>query len=86
MGNIAPLIIALVLVFGVIYFFMLRPMRQREKKHDLMVQELEKGDKVITAGGIYGEVERIDEDSVVLRVESGATIRVAKGGILSRPE
>ena len=86
MGNIAPLIIALVLIFVVINFFMLRPMRQREKKHDTMVQELEKGDKVITAGGIYGEVERIDEGSVVLRVESGATIRVAKGGILNRPE
>jgi preprotein translocase subunit YajC len=51
-----------------------------------MVQALEKGDRVITAGGIYGEVESIDEDSVVLRVESGATIRVTKGGLVSRPE
>ncbi len=65
---------------------MIRPLRQREKKHDEMVIELEKGDTVITAGGMYGEVERIDADSVVLRVESGATIRVTKGGILNRPE
>ena len=85
-SSIVPLIILVVLLMVGFYFFMVRPMRQREKQHDQMVLELEKGDKVITAGGMYGEVESIDEDSVVLRVESGATIRVTKGGILSRPE
>lgn len=86
MGGIGPVIVILVLIVGMFYFLLLRPMRQREKKHDRMVEELEKGDKVITAGGMYGEVESIDEDSVVLRVESGATIRVTKGGVLARPE
>ncbi len=76
-----PLIFLLVLTVGMMYFFTVRPMRQREKQHDLLVLELEKGDKVITAGGVYGQVEKIDEDSVVLKVESGATIRVTKGGI-----
>ncbi len=85
-GSAVPLIIMLVLIFAMFYFFMIRPIRQREKKHDQMVQELQKGDKVITAGGIYGQVERIDEDSVVLKVESGATIRVTKGGVLTRHE
>ncbi len=84
--TLVPLIIMVVLLFAMFYFLMIRPVRQREKKHDEMVLELQKGDKVITAGGIYGQVERIDEDSVVLKVESGATIRVTKGGVLSRPE
>jgi preprotein translocase subunit YajC len=61
-------------------------MRQREKQHDQMVQDLQRGDKVLTAGGIYGEVDRIDEDSIVIIVESGAKIRVTKGGVVSRPE
>ncbi len=82
----APLIILMLLLFGMFYFLMIRPMRQREKKHDIMVQQLEKGDKVITAGGIYGVIESIDEDSVVLRVESGALIRVTKGGLISREQ
>ena len=81
-----PLIIMLVLIMGMFYFLMIRPIRQREKIHDRMVEELQKGETVITAGGMYGQVERIDEDSVILKVESGATIRVTKGGILSRPE
>ena len=67
-----------------IYFLMIRPMTQREKQHDSMVEELKKGDTVITAGGMYGTVDTIDEDSIVLKVESGAMIRVTKGGVLKR--
>lgn len=88
-GGIAsyvPIIILVVLMIAMFYFFMIRPVRQREQKHDEFVQELQKGDKVITAGGMHGEVDRIDEDSIVLIVESGAKIRVSKGGVLSRPE
>jgi len=88
-GGIAsyvPIIILVLLMIAMFYFFMIRPVRQREQKHDEFVQELQKGDKVITAGGMHGEVDRIDEDSIVLIVESGAKIRVSKGGVLSRPE
>ena len=86
MGEIWPLVIMLVLLVGMFYFFLVRPMRQREKKHDEMVSDLEKGDQVITAGGMYGVVEKIDDNSIVLRVESGATIRVTKGGVVASPE
>ncbi len=80
-------LVAMAAIFMVfIYFLMIRPLQQREKKHDMMVEELQQGDTVITAGGIYGTVDTIDEDSIVLRVESGATIRVTKGGVLKREE
>ena len=85
-SSFIPLLIMLALVFGMFYFLMIRPMRQREKKHDEMVEGLDKGDTVITAGGMYGRIETVDENSVVLRVESGALIRVTKGGLLNRPE
>ena len=85
MGSLIPLIIMLGLFVGMVYFLMIKPVRQREKKHDELVYELEKGDIVITAGGMYGQGERVDEDSVILKVESGATVRVTKGGILDRP-
>ncbi|MBI2847790.1 MAG: preprotein translocase subunit YajC [Chloroflexi bacterium] len=84
-SSFLPLIIILILIFGMFYFFMIRPIRQRERQHDRMVEELEKGDLVITAGGMYGEIESIDEDSIVLKVESGALIRVTKGGVMARP-
>ena len=81
-----PLIVMLGLMVVIFYFIMIRPIRQREKKHDEMVSDLEKGDQVITAGGIYSTIEKVDENSVVLRVESGATIRVTKGGVIQKPE
>jgi len=86
MGGIWPLIIMLVLLVAMFYFFLVRPMRQREKKHDEMVADLEKGDEVITAGGMYGIVEKIDDNSVVLKVESGAMIRVTKGGVINKSD
>ncbi|MFC2041449.1 preprotein translocase subunit YajC [Chloroflexota bacterium] len=82
-SSLLPLLILVALVFGTMYFFTVRPMRQRERRHDTMVEELEKGDIVITAGGMYGQIERIDEDTVILKVESGALVKVTKGGVLS---
>lgn len=80
------MIVFLVLIFGLFYFTMIRPQRRRQKQHEAMVQELKKGDRVITAGGIYGTIESLSEDSVVLKVESGATIRVARTMIGRRGE
>jgi len=79
-------IIFLVLLFGIFYFLMIRPQRKRQKEHQQMTQELRRGERVITAGGIYGQIESISDDSVVLSVESGATIRVARGSIAGKRE
>jgi len=78
-----PIIIILVLLFGMFYFLMVRPMRQREKKHDEMVQQLDVGSRVITAGGVYGDIVSVSQDSVVVKIESGATMRVTKGSIMA---
>ncbi|MBI2850125.1 MAG: preprotein translocase subunit YajC [Chloroflexi bacterium] len=69
-----------------IYLMMVRPLRQREKQHDQMVEELQPGDVVITAGGVFGKVDKVDEGSIVLEIESGAKMRVTKGGVLKREE
>jgi len=80
------MIIFLVLIFAVIYFLMIRPQRKRQKERQELMQGLQKGDKVITIGGIYGQIESLSEDSVVLKVESGTTIRVARGSIAGKQE
>ena len=84
--SIVTLVIIMVLIFGMFYFVMIRPQRQKQKEHETMVQELHKGDRVITAGGIHGTIESVGEESIVLKVESGATIRVSRGSILGRLE
>jgi len=75
------LIIFLVVIFGLFYFLFIRPQRKRQKEHQQLVEELKRGDNVLTAGGIYGVVESISEDSIVVKVESGTTIRVAKNSV-----
>ncbi len=80
------LIVFLVVLFVLFYFLFIRPQRKRQKEHQQLVQELKRGDNVITAGGIYGVVESISEDSIVIKVESGATIRVAKDSVALKRE
>jgi len=85
-GSIIPLVILLVFIFGVFYFLLIRPQRKRQKEHQQLMIELKKGDKVITAGGIYGVIESLSEDSIVIKVESGVTMRVARGSVALKRE
>ena len=85
-GSIWPMIIFLVVIFGLFYFVMIRPQRKRQKEHDELTMGLQKGDRVITAGGIYGTIESLSDDSVVIKIESGGTIRVARGSVAVRRE
>jgi len=78
------LIIFLVVIFALFYFIMIRPQRKRQKEHQVMMQGLQKGDKVITAGGIYGTIENLSEETVVIKVEGGTTMRVARGSVAVR--
>lgn len=79
--NTLSVVVVMALIFGMFYFLAIRPQRRRQKQQQQLMQELKKGDRVITVGGIYGEIVSTDEDSLVLKVESGNTLRVAKGSI-----
>ena len=74
----------LIAIFALFYFVMIRPQRKRQKEHQTMMQGLQKGDKVVTAGGIYGTIESLSEDTVVIKVEGGTTLRVARGSLSVR--
>lgn len=78
------IIIFFILIIGIFYLLFIRPQRRKQKEHQTMVEELRVGDKVITIGGIYGKIESLSQDSVVLRIESGTTIRVARNGIAGK--
>ena len=82
--SLWPMLVFLVVIFAMFYFVMIRPQRKRQKEQQAMMEALQKGDRVITAGGIYGTVESVREDSVIIKVESGATMRVNKGSVAIR--
>ena len=88
MGRTIFLTLALVpvLIFSVFYFLIIRPQRKKQQGQQELISNLRPGDRVITIGGIYGRIESLREDSVILKIESGATIRVARRGIAGKQE
>ena len=80
------IIIFLVAMVAIFYFLMIRPQQKRQKQMQQMNQELKRGDKVVTIGGIWGEIESVNEDSVLLKTESGAIMRMARNSIAGRRE
>lgn len=74
----------IVLIFVLMYFFTIRPQRKRQQDQAKLVQGLQRGDRVVTIGGMYATVESVSEDSVVLRLDSGATARFVKSAIATK--
>ena len=77
-GN--PLIF-FVLVFGVFWFFMIRPQVKKQKQERKFREELKKGDKVITSGGLHGKVVEVSEKTVKIDVGSSIVLKFDKSGI-----
>jgi len=82
--NSLMLIVFLVLMFAMFYFLIIRPQRKRQQEHQALVSSLKIGDKVVTIGGIYGSIESMTDDSIVLKIESGAMIRMSRSSIAFR--
>jgi len=81
-GGGLSLIIMMVAIFAIMYFLMIRPQQKKQKELQRFRNELKKGDKVVTIGGIYGTVEEIAEHHVMMRVDINVHIRVAKSSIV----
>ena len=72
-------LIPLILIFVIFYFFLIRPQQKKVKEHKLMVENLKRGDKVITSGGIIGTVERIiDGDKAEISIRDNVKVEVIK--------
>jgi len=74
--------IMLIAVFAIMYIFMILPQRKQQKKMQEFRNSLKKGDKVITVGGIYGEIAEVDEKTVLIKVDGDVKLRVDKQGLV----
>lgn len=83
-GEMFPLIMVLVLFGAVFYFMLIRPQKKRQSQHVQLLRELKRGDQIISAGGIYGTVMNIGDDSVVIKLEEETTLRLAKSSITTK--
>ncbi|WP_221406300.1 preprotein translocase subunit YajC [Daejeonella rubra] len=76
-GQFLPMLLIIV----VFYFFMIRPQMKKAKDHKKYVEELKKGDKVITTSGIHGKIVEMNDSTFLIEVESGTKIRFEKSSV-----
>ena len=79
-GGIESMLL-IVLMFGVLYFMMIRPQMKRAKEHKVMLQALQKGDEVVSGGGILGRTSKISDSYITLEVAQGVEMVLQRSAI-----
>ena len=71
----------MIAIFVIFYFFMIRPQQKKQKELQAQREALKKGDKVVTAGGIYGQIKEVQETTFLIEVAKEVVIKVDKGSV-----
>ncbi|MEA3499305.1 MAG: preprotein translocase subunit YajC [Campylobacterota bacterium] len=81
-GSLLPLIV----LFAIFYFLIIRPQQKQQKEHAAMLDALEKGDKILTNGGLIVEITKVEELFLTVKNVDGTTLRVARSYVSSKWE
>ncbi|HOW54798.1 MAG TPA: preprotein translocase subunit YajC [Syntrophorhabdaceae bacterium] len=81
MGQYTSLIF-IAAVFAIFYFILIRPQQKRAKQHKDFLENLKKGDKVVTSGGLYGTITGISDDSVTIEIAEKVRVKIDKGTVV----
>lgn len=77
-GQLVPLI----LIFGIMYFLLIRPQQKKAKQHQAMVSSLRRGDQVVTQGGLIGKVSKVkEENEIEVEISDGVKVRVVQSTV-----
>lgn len=79
--NMLGALIPFVLIFVIFYLLIILPQRKKQKKHQEMVQDLKGGERIVTAGGIYGTVTRVMDDRIEVEVGKNIKIQITKSSV-----
>jgi preprotein translocase subunit YajC len=80
-GGLFGSLIPLILIFVIFYFLLIRPQQKRSKEHKNMIENLKKGDKVITSGGAYGVIEVVGTNTVTVKIAENVKVKFGKAYI-----
>jgi preprotein translocase subunit YajC len=78
----APMVLFLVVAYGAMYLFLVRPQQQQQRKRNEMLKELAKGDKIVTAGGLIGWVAAIKDNTIRLKLADKLEVELEKSAIV----
>ena len=72
----------LILLFAVFYFLLIRPQQKRAKQHKQFMQNLKKGDTVITSGGLYGKITGITDEAITIEIAEKVRVKVSRSAVV----
>src|SRR4249920_168434 len=76
-----PSMIFMVAIIGIFYFFMIRPQQKKAKDQKKFVEEVKKGDQVVTIGGAHGRIAEIEDDTFIIEFERGTRVKFSKSSV-----
>ena len=82
-GGIMPTLIMVGLFFVFMYFMIIRPQMKRQKEHKKLLESLDKGSEIVTAGGLAGRIREVGENFLVVEIAQGTEVRVQKSSVTS---
>ncbi len=80
-GLLATPLFPILLMLGVMWFFLIRPQQKKQKEHREMINSLKKGDRVITSGGIHGRITGINETTLTLEIADKVRVKASRGHV-----
>ncbi len=79
-GGFSSLIM-MIIIFAIFYFILIRPQQKKMKEHKKMVEELKKGDRIITSGGMYATVENATPNTLTVKIAEGVKVKISRGSV-----
>jgi preprotein translocase subunit YajC len=76
-GTMIPMAV----IIGIFYFLVIAPANKQRKRTEAMLKALKKGDQVVTSGGIYGSIQSVDTDTIILKIADNVKIKVARSSV-----
>ncbi len=76
----------LIFLFGIFYFLIIRPQQKQQKEHNAMLESLTKGDKILTSGGLYAEIVKVEEDFIKIKLNDTSIVKLDKAFVNRKVE
>ena len=85
-GNFLASLLPLVVLFAIFYFLVIKPQQKQQKEHAKMIQSLQKGDKIVTSGGLICEVVKPEDDFIKVKLNDDVIVRIAREFVAKKLE
>jgi len=85
-GDLIGSLLPLIVLFAIFYFLIIRPQQKQQKEHDAMLEALDKGDKIVTNGGLIVEIIKVEENFLTVKSIDDSKLRIARTFVSSKWE